>query len=1019
MRTLIIFIIALISSPAFSWDLELRNANTTQPSELWVENENPTKNEDVYLVWFNLDAPVDDMFHTWQLDKGWNTGFTPVFDTRIDLPPFAPLAITQPIRQCDAQIRCFAAVLATTPDSDPLEIENWLHIVIHPLTAAAALERLPGQNVFFTDAGSTRIVNDGAVFSGAPEASTTDAAVPTSAPDNAADSSAKSITEKPDIFRLVNNLLLYANTQAQRFQVIDVSNPSLPHLQSELKLDSSPKELYVLNDFYVLLNNATQQTRFDVVGLDAQGQLQAISNLNINGAFIESRRRDDFIYSVSQDVTKGYRNAHLNLDVLQLDSLGHLNSIDSAQVIGYDPKVAIFQNHLAIANRDTNNWNHSLIQIFDLGQDTDPLVSLGQLKVSGQVPSEFHMSIQNQQLRVVYGPEDRSDGSTLAIYDLQQAHFPLIGKVDNIARGEQLFATRFSGDMAYVVTFEQTDPLWVIDLSDPSQPEIKGELIVPGWSERMFFNDGRLFAVGIDDQPASNENTNWARRASMSLFDVRNPSKPDILDRFTPLIGESVYSSSPALTDERALLLDWSRGFAALPVNSWQTGNHLQLVHFAEDKFVDLGRIDLNMEIERSLILDDNLLGILGDQAFVTADWAEGRSPAILGSLELARNLQWLAKEETLLWAAARNRQWDYHRFYAFDNDNLDVPMQTWALSQTYRHLVHDEGLSLFFNDAPFAVQILDREQDILYPAQQLELDENNAESGLDEDILVAGDVPLNVYQVRGSGFIHNQHFYLTERQEGASNQLHNGLFNHEKDPFYFISWAMNVWRIEQGTLQPVQRLSLPGEPLGFNSHGQLLLKETSQSGALRLHLASINNRRVTLLHSLDLKDCQYYAPIKWAGDEVYLNCQQFIQTPINIKPSSGSIGLDILQPENQWVTLLQRIQLNDRFLQTTGKWQVKNNTQLLAIHQDKVLLRHDSYFAYNDVIALSPVAANDSVAASQPSCHLYQIQGDELVSLTQLETCQYSYTGDNLVLDDNAIYQTAGFAGIQKQVLP
>ena len=57
-----------------------------------------------------------------------------------------------------------------------------------------------------------------------------------------------------------------------------------------------------------------------------------------------------------------------------------------------------------------------------------------------------------------------------------------VGVVGDLGRGEEIRSVRFVGDQAYVVTFRQIDPLFIIDLTDPRNPEVKGELEIPGFS---------------------------------------------------------------------------------------------------------------------------------------------------------------------------------------------------------------------------------------------------------------------------------------------------------------------------------------------------------------------------------------------------------------------------------------------------------------------------------------------------------------------------------------------------------
>ncbi len=97
-----------------------------------------------------------------------------------------------------------------------------------------------------------------------------------------------------------------------------------------------------------------------------------------------------------------------------------------------------------------------------------------------------------------------------------------VGKVEDLAKGETIKSVRFVENMAYVVTFRQTDPLFVIDLTDPTNPTVKGELKIPGFSQYLHpIKAGLLVGVGRDGTDEG-ENNN----CKVSLFDVTNPYEP-------------------------------------------------------------------------------------------------------------------------------------------------------------------------------------------------------------------------------------------------------------------------------------------------------------------------------------------------------------------------------------------------------------------------------------------------------------------------------------------------------------
>ncbi len=818
MRLIQILVWLLISLPVFAWQVTLQPNN---PNQILVNNDRNLHDVLVYLVWVDLD--INHSFVSWTSSQQWKTGLQPVFDTPVNLNVFESYPIIFEKPACPDDHRCFLAFVATLPEQDPLDKKFWQAQSFLPLNLLAGCERFAGQELFLScDNNANRVYAMDIV----------------SEPDMALAPEAVE-TEKPDIFKLFGDKLLYANGQAKRFQVIDISDLSKPRLEGWTALFGNPQELYVLGDYYILLQSNLRETHLTVL---RQGTLTLVQELTLSGQFIESRRRNDMIYTVTQNISEGF-NKCINCDaqeentttiqVLKINpDTGQLEVLDTTEVAGYSPITAIFPNHLVIANQD---WQTTKIQIFDLSQ-TEPLVALPTLNVPGRVPSEFHLNILEQHFRVVYGPENRQDGSTLAIYDLPQ--MSLIGKVDKIAPGEDLFATRFIDDRAFVVTFERTDPLWVIDLSNPIAPQILGELHVPGWSEKLFFHEDRLFAVGIDDQPLENEENRWVRRVALSLFDVKDPTQPALLNRFTPLVGN--YTWSLALDDERALLLDWDNAFAALPIES-ENGSHLQIVSMETDIIEDAGRLDRPVPIQRTLSLDANVLAALGDQALFTIRWGQGE-PEILGELELAKNLTWLEKQDDNLWAAARGNN-GYQRFYRYSTKDVKTSAQSWALPKGYMGLEMDGNLAVFYNYNPLTVQVLNVTTGQLNPTQLLE---NTKE------------------QWYNQALVHDGWFYVVEQQPIQTNEM------YEKNLLQ-IQWKLNRWTLE-GKKAP--SYSIPGNPLGFTATGKLITQESSNDGKLRLNILTPGAEHARLLDSHELP-CQAYSQVFLVDKAVYVNCAQ------------------------------------------------------------------------------------------------------------------------------------------------
>ncbi|MFT3817509.1 MAG: beta-propeller domain-containing protein [Rubrivivax sp.] len=118
--------------------------------------------------------------------------------------------------------------------------------------------------------------------------------------------------------------------------------------------------------------------------------------------------------------------------------------------------------------------------------------------------------------------ERAGDASLQALATLPNAQRPAaIGKA-----GEQVYGVRFAGGRAYVVTFRRTDPLYVLDLSDPADPRIGGELQVPGFSDWLYpLDGGLLFGVGRDAMADGR-----VQGVKVALFDVQDAARPRLLD---------------------------------------------------------------------------------------------------------------------------------------------------------------------------------------------------------------------------------------------------------------------------------------------------------------------------------------------------------------------------------------------------------------------------------------------------------------------------------------------------------
>ena len=144
-----------------------------------------------------------------------------------------------------------------------------------------------------------------------------------------------------------------------------------------------------------------------------------------------------------------------------------------------------------------------------------------------------------------------------------------IGWYENFGEGEKIYSARFMDDRAYVVTFKETDPMFVFDLKDPRQPKLLGELSMQGYSTYLHPYDANHL-IGIGKQAISDTTTPgfaWYQGLKIGLFDVTDPANP--IELSSREIGDRG-SNSEALSDHHAFLFSKLKNLLAFPVQIYQ-----------------------------------------------------------------------------------------------------------------------------------------------------------------------------------------------------------------------------------------------------------------------------------------------------------------------------------------------------------------------------------------------------------------------------------------------------------------
>lgn len=211
--------------------------------------------------------------------------------------------------------------------------------------------------------------------------------------------------------------------------------------------------------------------------------------------------------------------------------------------------------------------------IYKISIDKEEIKYVATGLVPGTVLNQFSMDEYNGNLRIATTTGNSwwgfgSTGSqTLNHLYILNEDLEIIGSVEDLAKGEQIYSTRFMGDKAYMVTYRTVDPLFVIDTSDPTNPEVLGYLKVSGYSSYLQpYDEDHLIGIGMETEIVGNDRA-LNQGVKISLFDVSDFENPVEVDKIE--IGDRG-SYTNAMYDHKAVLFDKEKNLLVIPITVYK-----------------------------------------------------------------------------------------------------------------------------------------------------------------------------------------------------------------------------------------------------------------------------------------------------------------------------------------------------------------------------------------------------------------------------------------------------------------
>lgn len=463
---------------------------------------------------------------------------------------------------------------------------------------------------------------------------------------------------------------LFALSQYGGLTVVDMSNPASLSILGHHGIQGVPFEMYLRDGVvYAMFSSFGRwecdadytsceyisSSHIEALDVTNPADITPIGSFDLPGEISDSRIVGDVLYAVSYE--NGYcwncadapTTTVTSIDVADPAEIAVVDAVsfDSTDPYGYGwgrRSVTVTPDRMFIAGIewDGQTEGHSTIQVVDI-VDPGGLLHVGAaVEAKGMIESRWQMDEHDGVLRVISQPGVWNNGvPTVQTFQIVSSDVltPLASVDLVLPKPERLRSARFDGTRLYAITAEQTDPLFTIDVSDPSAPVQMGELEMPGWVYHLEPRGDRVYALGFD-------NTNPGGSMNVSLFDVSNFAAPALVERVA-FGGDWSWAPEDQDRIHKAFKIDQDLGAIFVPYGAYEYDENdglygcghiesgIQIIDFTADSLVKRGAAPLHGFARRALVHEGKLFSV-SDSEVGAYDITNRDAPARVGSIALS-----------------------------------------------------------------------------------------------------------------------------------------------------------------------------------------------------------------------------------------------------------------------------------------------------------------------------------------------------------------------------------------------
>ncbi|MEJ2241182.1 MAG: beta-propeller domain-containing protein, partial [Candidatus Bathyarchaeota archaeon] len=295
------------------------------------------------------------------------------------------------------------------------------------------------------------------------------------------------------------------NSEINTFlNVYDITDKAYPDLSNNYTLTGSYFNSRMIEDFvYVVVSQPAFVLENNVL------PLPRVYNESISSEIEPT----DIYYSKSESYKDLTNNYFTYTTVVGLNVKDYDSDLSSMTILMGGASTMYVSVDNIYVTYPTWTEDGQFTSIYRISVEKDDLEFQTKGSVPGYVLNQYSMDEYNNNFRLATTSQSEESSNNVYVLDM---NLKIVGKVENLALAERIYSVRFMGDKAYLVTFRQIDPFFVLDMSDPENPKVAGQLKIPGYSSYLHLYDkNHVIGLGIDEN-----------KVKLSLFDVTDVENP-------------------------------------------------------------------------------------------------------------------------------------------------------------------------------------------------------------------------------------------------------------------------------------------------------------------------------------------------------------------------------------------------------------------------------------------------------------------------------------------------------------